>query len=225
MATAAAQLRYKHLGLVAYEPTLEAMRQFTELRHADTVDELWILEHPPVFTLGQAGKPEHLLTNSNIPVIRTERGGQITYHGPGQIIVYVLLDLHRAKLTVKGLVCKLEQALINTLAHYNIHADRKTGAPGVYVAGEKIAALGLKVKKGATYHGIALNYAMDLKPFEQINACGYPGLKVTDMRQVLGAIDPALAGSLPTLNAVQSQLVRALGDELLCPPQVLCKID
>jgi lipoyl(octanoyl) transferase len=187
---------------------------FPEQRHSDTIDELWILEHEPVFTLGQAGKPEHLLTTSQIPVVRTERGGQITYHGPGQIIVYVLLDLHRAKLTVKSLVCKLEQALINTLAHYKIAADRKAGAPGVYVAGEKIAALGLKVKKGATYHGLALNYAMDLTPFEQINACGYPGLKVTDMRQVLAAMEPRLGIGLPAQGAVQIELVRQLKIEL-----------
>jgi lipoyl(octanoyl) transferase len=171
----------KSLGRVDYEPTWRAMQAFTARRGADTPDELWLCEHPPVFTLGLAGKPEHLLKDIGVPVVKIDRGGQITYHGPGQIVAYLLLDLKRRGLTVKGLVQRMEQAVIDLLAQYGIAATRLTGAPGVYVGGAKIAALGLKVKNGCCYHGLALNVAMDLSPFSAINPCGYAGMAVTQL--------------------------------------------
>lgn len=163
------------------------MQEFTTQRNAETPDELWLCEHPPVFTLGLAGKPEHLLRDIGVPVVKIDRGGQITYHGPGQIVCYLLLDLKRRGLTVKGLVNRMEQALIDLLAGYGINAERLSGAPGVYVGGAKIGALGLKVKTGCCYHGLALNVAMDLTPFAAINPCGYAGMAVTQ----LSAFDPA----------------------------------
>jgi lipoyl(octanoyl) transferase len=175
-----------------YQPLLEAMREYTQARTADSPDELWQVEHPAVFTLGQAGQDHHVLSPGEIPVVRTERGGQVTYHGPGQVVVYTLLDIRRRGLFVKDTVCRLEQAIIDTLAEFGIaNAQRKTDAPGVYVPDPqsnntppalwKIAALGLKVTRGCTYHGVALNVAMDLEPFTRINPCGYPGLKTVDM--------------------------------------------
>ena len=170
-----------------YLPTLDAMRAFTAARGEDTPDEIWLVEHPPVFTQGLAGKPEHVLTPGEIPVVRTERGGQVTYHGPGQIIAYTLVDLRRRHLMVRDMVCRLEAAAIETCAAWGVHAVRKPGAPGLYLAGAdgaagpKLASLGLKVSRGCTYHGIALNVAMDLEPFERINPCGYAGLAVTDL--------------------------------------------
>lgn len=155
------------------------MRAFTDTREADTPDELWLLEHPPVFTLGQAGRPEHLLAPGAIPVIQTDRGGQVTYHGPGQLVAYLLLDLRRAGIGVKRLVERLEQAIIDLLAEHGVQAERRANAPGVYVAGAKIASLGLRVRNGCCYHGLALNVDMDLEPFGRINPCGYAGLTVT----------------------------------------------
>ena len=173
----------KRLGEVEYAPALEAMRVFTAQRGADTPDELWLLQHPPVYTLGQAGKPEHLLQNpANIPLVHIDRGGQITYHGPGQLVAYLLLDLPRRRLKVRELVNLMEQAIIDTLAAYGIEAERKDGAPGVYVAGDKIAALGLRVKNGCSYHGLAINVDADLAPFGWINPCGYEGLKTIRMK-------------------------------------------
>ncbi len=173
----------KRLGLVDYAPALEAMRVFTAGRGADTPDEIWLLQHPPVYTLGQAGKPEHLLQNpANIPLVHIDRGGQITYHGPGQLVAYLLLDLPRRRLKVRELVFLMEQALIDTLADYGLAAARKDGAPGVYIDGAKIAALGLRVKKGCSYHGLALNVDADLAPFGWINPCGYEGLKTIRMK-------------------------------------------
>jgi len=171
----------KRLGLVAYEPTWRAMQDFTAQRTADTADEIWLCQHPPVFTLGLAGKPEHLLRDIGVPVVKIDRGGQITYHGPGQLVAYLLLDLKRRGLTVKGLVNRMEQTVIDLLAGHDIAAARLAGAPGVYVNGAKIAALGLKVKNGCCYHGLALNVAMDLFPFEAINPCGYEGMAVTQV--------------------------------------------
>ena len=171
----------RRLGRVAYAPTWRAMQDFTARRVADTPDELWLCEHPPVFTLGLAGKPEHLLRDIGIPVVKIDRGGQITYHGPGQVVAYLLLDLKRRGLTVKGLVNRMEQALLDLLADYGIAAARLAGAPGVYVNGAKIGALGLKVKNGCCYHGLALNVAMDLAPFAAINPCGYAGMAVTQL--------------------------------------------
>jgi len=164
------------------------MQEFTATRGPDTPDELWLCEHPPVFTQGLAGRPEHLLRELGIPVVQIDRGGQITYHGPGQIMAYLLLDLKRRNITVKGLVHRMEQAVIDLLADYGVCAERKDGAPGVYVGGAKIAALGLKVKHGCCYHGLALNVAMDLSPFEAINPCGYAGMAVTQLSDCVPGI-------------------------------------
>lgn len=175
-------LAVRRLGLVEYEPTWAAMRAFTDARTDETIDELWLLEHPPVFTLGQAGKPEHLLRETGIPLVKIDRGGQITYHGPGQIVVYLLIDLHRRRLKVREMVTLMEQALIDCLADYGLAAERKDGAPGVYIGGDKIAALGLRVRNGCSYHGLALNVDVDLAPFSAINPCGYEGLKTIRMK-------------------------------------------
>jgi lipoyl(octanoyl) transferase len=169
----------KHLGLADYATTYAAMRRFTETRSAATPDELWVLEHPPVYTVGVAGRKEHFPRGSKIPLERVDRGGQITYHGPGQAIVYALVDLARRHLTVRAMVTTIEQAVIDTLAAHDVRAERKSGSPGVYVGGAKIAALGLRVRRGGCYHGVALNVNMDLEPFSAIDPCGYPGLAVT----------------------------------------------
>ena len=175
-------LRIRHPdGLQDYTATWAAMRAFTDAREADTPDELWLLEHPPVFTLGQAGRPEHLLAPGTIPVVQTDRGGQITYHGPGQLVAYLLLDLRRAGIGIKRLVERLEQSVIDLLAEHGVAAERRADAPGVYVAGAKIASLGLRVRNGCSYHGLALNVDMDLEPFGRINPCGYAGLAVTQL--------------------------------------------
>jgi len=185
----------RRLGLVAYEPTWRAMQDFTAQRTADTADEIWLCQHPPVFTLGLAGKPEHLLRDIGVPVVKIDRGGQITYHGPGQLVAYLLLDLKRRGLTVKGLVNRMEQTVIDLLAGHDIAAARLAGAPGVYVNGAKIAALGLKVKNGCCYHGLALNVAMDLAPFEAINPCGYEGMAVTQLADFVPDITPEQAAT------------------------------
>ena len=177
-------LQVKNLGRVEYEPTWQAMLAFTVARTAETPDEIWIVEHPPVFTLGQAGKPEHLLTDIGIPMVKIDRGGQITYHGPGQVVIYLLLDLHRMQIKVRELVTAIEQAVIDFLATYGVDAQRLAGAPGVYVGDAKIAALGLKIKNGCSYHGLSLNVDMDLYPFTAINPCGYAGLKITQTRDL-----------------------------------------
>jgi lipoyl(octanoyl) transferase len=181
-------IRIKRLGRVEYQPTWQAMQDFTASRGKDTPDELWLLEHPPVFTLGMAGKREHLLADIGIPVVAIDRGGQITYHGPGQVVLYLLIDLKRRGYGIKELVRRMEQAIIDLLAKYAIQAERQAGAPGVYVAGAKIAALGLRVRNGCTYHGLSLNVAMDLTPFKAINPCGYAGMPVTQITD-LGALD------------------------------------
>jgi lipoyl(octanoyl) transferase len=165
------------------------MREFTAHRTHETPDELWLCEHPPVFTQGLAGKPEHLLRDIGIPVVKIDRGGQITYHGPGQVIAYLLLDIRRRGLTIRGLVARMEQAVIDLLAEYGVGGERLAGAPGVYVDGAKIAALGLKVKNGCCYHGLALNVDMDLSPFAAINPCGYAGMAVTQLRELCAATD------------------------------------
>ena len=170
-----------NLGLQDYTQTWNAMKNFTQARDANTEDELWIVEHPSVFTQGISGKDEHVLINSEIPIVRTDRGGQITYHGPGQLIVYCLIDLKRLGIGVKKMVSLIELSIMDLLAKHQIESHIKTGAPGVYVDGAKIAALGLKVKNGRTYHGLSLNVAMELSAFAQINPCGYQGLKVTQM--------------------------------------------
>ena len=172
-------IHIKALGMVDYEPTWRAMQKFTTERTADTVDEIWLVQHPPTYTQGQAGKPEHLLHQTDIPVVKIDRGGQITYHGPGQIVAYLLLDLHRWKINVRELVRLMEHAVIDLLAEYGVKAEGREDAPGVYVDGAKIAALGLKIRKGCSYHGLSLNVDMDLSPFDNINPCGYEGLRVT----------------------------------------------
>ena len=169
----------KVLGVVPYAPTYEAMRRFTETRGPETPDELWVLEHPPVYTVGVAGRKEHFPRRTEIPIERIDRGGQITYHGPGQAIVYALVDIARRGLTVRAMVTAIEQAVIDALAAHDVSAERRNGAPGVYVNGAKIAALGLRVRRGCCYHGVALNVSMDLAPFSAIDPCGYPGLVVT----------------------------------------------
>jgi lipoyl(octanoyl) transferase len=189
-------MKLRALGRAEYLPTWEAMRSFTETRTPGTEDELWVVEHPPVFTLGQAGKREHLLAPGDIPVVQTDRGGQVTYHGPGQVVVYPLIDLRRLGIYVKELVFRIEQAVIQVLDGYGVAGQRVSGAPGIYVAWNdglratagaplagfaKIAALGIKVTRGASYHGVALNVAMDLSPFDRINPCGYAGLPTVDL--------------------------------------------
>ena len=174
----------KRLGRVDYEPTFRAMQDFTAARTAETPDELWIVEHPPVYTLGQAGKPEHILEDVGIPIVKIDRGGQVTYHGPGQVVIYLLLDLQRLKIKVRELVTAIEQAVIDFLAAQGVAAERRAGAPGVYVGDAKIAALGLKIKNGCSYHGLALNVDMDLSPFAAINPCGYAGLKVIQTKDL-----------------------------------------
>ena len=172
----------RRLGRVDYAPTFQAMQDFTAARTDDTADELWLVEHPPVFTQGLAGKAEHLLADVGIPVVQIDRGGQVTYHGPGQIVVYLLLDLRRRGFKVRELVNRMEQALIDCLADYGVSARRKDGAPGVYVGDAKIAALGLRIKNGCSYHGLSLNVDMDLAPFRAINPCGYAGMEVIQLR-------------------------------------------
>ena len=194
----------RFLGLVEYEPTWQAMKAFTAARNVDTRDEIWLLQHPPVYTQGQAGKPEHLLRANDIPVVKIDRGGQITYHGPGQIVAYLLLDLRRWKLNVRELVRLMEQAVIDLLAQHGVAAQGRNDAPGVYVGDAKIAALGLKIKNGCCYHGLALNADMDLSPFANINPCGYAGLRVTQARDhgiktPLEALQQHLAQHLVTL--------------------------
>jgi len=172
-------IHIKSLGMVDYEPTWRAMQRFTTERTADTVDEIWLVQHPPTYTQGQAGKPEHLLHQTDIPVVKIDRGGQITYHGPGQIVAYLLLDMRRWKINVRELVRLMEQAVIDLLAEYDVKAEGREDAPGVYVGDAKIAALGLKIRKSCSYHGLSFNVDMDLSPFDNINPCGYEGLRVT----------------------------------------------
>jgi len=191
----AARLTVRKLGLADYAPTLQAMQHFTTERTDDTADELWLLEHPPVYTLGLAGKDEHLPRIANgIPVVRIDRGGQITYHGPGQVVVYLLLDMKRRGLSVRPLVRLMEQAVIDLLGTYGVSAVYRADAPGVYVDNAKIAALGLRIRRGCCYHGLALNVDMDLAPFRDINPCGYPGLDVTQTRDLGITATPDVLG-------------------------------
>jgi lipoyl(octanoyl) transferase len=180
-----AQLLQRELGLVAYEPTLQAMKDLTDSRSEDSADELWLLQHPGVFTQGQAGKAEHVLAPGDIPVIQVDRGGQVTYHGPGQWVLYLMVSLRRRQMGVRALVDLIELSLVQLLAEYGIKSAPRPDAPGVYASGDKIAALGLRVRKGCSYHGLALNVDMDLEPFGRINPCGHQGLQVTSMAQCL----------------------------------------
>lgn len=204
-------LRLRRRGRVDYAACLADMQTFTDRRDADTPDELWLVEHPPVFTLGLAGKPEHVLDAGDIPVVRCDRGGQVTYHGPGQVVLYALLDLARAGHGVKALVTTLEQAVIDLLAGLDITGERRPGAPGVYVAGAKIAALGLRVRRGCCYHGLSFNVAMDLAPFARINPCGYADLPVTQLRDLVpAAADPDQIGA-----QLAARLAALLGQPLV----------
>ncbi|WP_243412295.1 lipoyl(octanoyl) transferase LipB [Cognatiluteimonas telluris] len=206
----------RDLGRRAYEPVWRAMQRFTDARDDATRDEMWLVEHEPVFTLGQAGKPEHVLAPGDIPVLHVDRGGQVTYHGPGQIVAYPLLDLRRLKLGVRDYVQRIEQAVIDTLGDWNIVAARREGAPGVYVNGEKIAALGIRVRRGCSFHGLAFNIAMDLEPFARINPCGYAGLQVTSMALLGGPSDLAAVR-----EALQGHMARQFGLRLAAAEPVL----
>tara|TARA_B100001964_G_scaffold244386_1_gene325680 strand:+ start:4652 stop:5251 length:600 start_codon:yes stop_codon:yes gene_type:complete len=177
------------------------MREFTDARNAETADEIWLLQHEKIFTQGQAGKDEHILDTGNIPIVRSDRGGQVTYHGPGQLICYLLLDLKRKQLDIRGLVSGIEQSVIRLLASYDVEASTREGAPGVYVGGAKIAALGLRVRRARSYHGMSLNVAMDLEPFGRINPCGYEGLAVTDLISL---------GINEDISAVSARLLKQL---------------
>jgi lipoyl(octanoyl) transferase len=188
-------------GLVDYQPTWDAMKKFTAERNSETCDEIWLVQHPPVYTQGLAGKPEHLLHSTGIPVIKLDRGGQITYHGPGQIVAYMLLDLRRWKINVRELVRLMEQAVIDLLAEFGIAAQGREEAPGVYVGDAKIAALGLKIKNGYCYHGLSFNVDMDLDPFANINPCGYAGLRVTQACEL---------GITVSISQLQAQLAQNL---------------
>ena len=192
----------RQLGHADYEPTFAAMKDFTATRTVETPDELWVVEHSPVFTLGQAGKPEHLLRETGIPLVKIDRGGQITYHGPGQVVVYLLIDLSRRKLKVRELVSRIEQAVIDCLGEQGVTAERRDGAPGVYVGANensaKVAALGLRVRNGCCYHGVSLNVDMDLSPFSAINPCGYAGMAVTQTKDLGIALTPPQAAEALT---------------------------
>ncbi|QFQ78318.1 lipoyl(octanoyl) transferase LipB [Vibrio harveyi] len=195
------QLVVKRLGRQDYEPVWKAMHEFTDQRTDDTPDEVWLVEHNPVFTQGQAGKAEHLINTGDIPVVQSDRGGQVTYHGPGQLVAYFLINLRRKKLGVRDLVTHIENLVINTLKAYNIDSAARPDAPGVYVGGKKICSLGLRIRKGCSFHGLALNVNMDLSPFLRINPCGYEGMEMVQVSQVGGPED---------IEAVEKQLIQEL---------------
>jgi len=206
-------------GLVAYPDCWQAMKNFTDQRNTESMDELWLLQHSPVFTLGQAGKAEHILNAHNIPLVNSDRGGQVTYHGPGQIIVYLLLDIKRLGLGPRALVNVMENSIIKTLADYGIDAYAKKDAPGVYVESEnplinsaKIAALGLRIRKGCSYHGLSLNFNMDLKPFSYINPCGYAGQRVTQINDLIPGINQ---------TKLEASLITHLGQLLQLQPRYI----
>lgn len=203
-------MRLRRLGVVDYQSTFDAMKAFTASRAPGTEDEVWLLQHPPVYTQGLSGKPEHILNTRDIPVIQVDRGGQVTYHGPGQWVAYVLYDLRRANVNIRELVNLLEMAVVHVLAEWGIAACGDPAARGVYVEGRKIAALGLKVSKGRSYHGLSLNADMDLAPFAGINPCGYEGLEVTSVSQLLG-------NRCPNMTEMGDALLRHLAQNLPSP--------
>jgi lipoyl(octanoyl) transferase len=192
----------RRLGIAEYEPVWRAMQALTDSRNESSADELWLVQHPPVFTQGLAGKAEHVLAPGNIPVIQVDRGGQVTYHGPGQIVAYPLVDIRRKGIGVREFVNRIEQAIIEVLAHYGVKGERKAGAPGIYANGEKVASLGLRVRRGCTFHGLAFNVDMDLEPFQRINPCGFEGLQVTQL-SALAPADFQEAEDLLVKNLVQ----------------------
>lgn len=212
------QFGVRHLGdQQAYEPVWQAMKQFTDDRTEDTQDEVWLLQHSPVFTQGQAGKPEHLLFTGDIPVVQTDRGGQVTYHGPGQWVAYIMVDLQRLGLGPRTLVDAIENSLVELLATYGIEAHPREDAPGVYVGEAKIASLGLRIRKGQSFHGLALNVDMDLEPFRRINPCGHAGMAMTSMADLLPAVDMKEVGEklLDHLkNSLKFDRVLDLGNQL-----------
>ncbi len=199
------RLRVRRLGLTDYEPVWHAMQDFTDQRDENTEDELWLVQHPPVFTQGQAGKAEHVLAPGDIPVIQVDRGGQVTYHGPGQIVAYPLLDIRRIGLGVRELVNRIEESIIQVLHQYGVEGARRPGAPGIYVNDEKIASLGLRVRRGRTFHGLSFNIDMDLEPFQRINPCGFEGLRVTQLSAL------STAGFDQVESRLVDSLVRLLG--------------
>jgi lipoyl(octanoyl) transferase len=200
-----AVLGFRELGLLDYEPTWQAMQRFTNERGRETADEIWLVQHPPVFTQGQSGKPEHVLLPGNIPIVQVDRGGQVTYHGPGQLVAYLMLDVRRLGFGVRDLVSRIERSLIGLLADYGVNAFAKPDAPGVYVDGAKIASLGLRIRNGCSFHGLALNVDMDLEPFGRINPCGYAGLAMTQLRDHAGPIEFAEVSA-----RLRAQLVKHL---------------
>ncbi len=204
-------LKIRRLGLQDYEPIWHAMRYLAEHPRAGRDDEIWLLSHKPVFTQGQAGRAEHILDAGSIPVVQIDRGGQVTYHGPGQLVAYVLIDVKRRKIGVRELVDLIEEALVEALATFSIHGERRADAPGVYVDGAKIAALGLRIKNGLSYHGLSLNVAMDQSPFARINPCGFEDLAVTQIADLIGAVDPERNLMHEVGSAVASSLRVRLG--------------
>ena len=204
-----ASLTFKNLGLVDYQSTWSAMNALTVGRDEQQVDECWFLEHEPVFTLGQAGKQEHILNAHDIPVVKTDRGGQVTYHGPGQLVAYLLIDIKRRRMGIRQLVDLIENSLIEVLDSYAIKANTRKEAPGVYVGNAKIAALGLRIKNGCSYHGLSLNVDMDLEPFSYINPCGFPGMEVTQISNLVNTM-PGKA-----VAETQHRLMNVLSDSLL----------
>ena len=198
------RLSVRRLGLAGYEPVWRDMQSFTDSRDASSGDELWLVQHPPVFTQGQAGKAEHVLAPGDIPVIQVDRGGQVTYHGPGQIVAYPLVDIKRKGIAVREFVYRIETAIIDVLAHYGVKGERIEGAPGIYVSGDKIASLGLRIRRGCTFHGMAFNVDMDLEPFQRINPCGYAELQVTQL-SALAPVD---------FQEVEDRLIDSLAQHL-----------
>jgi lipoyl(octanoyl) transferase len=203
----------RRLGLVEYEPTWRAMQRFTEERAAATPDEIWFLEHPPVFTLGVNASRAHLLAPGDIPVVHVDRGGQVTYHGPGQLVVYPLVDLRRAGLAIRDFVTALERGVIDLAAQFGISAEGRRSAPGVYVDGRKLASVGVRVRRGGSYHGLAVNVALDLEPFRRINPCGYQGLQMTRLAELGG---PRTVSACA--RSLEPHLLRALGYRVVTPP-------
>jgi len=200
----AKRIHVRQLGLCEYEPVWRAMQEFTDRRDESSVDELWLVQHPPVFTQGQAGKAEHVLTPGDIPVIQVDRGGQVTYHGPGQIVAYPLVDIRRKGIGVREFVKCIEESIIRVLDQYGVRGERLEGAPGIYVKGEKIASLGLRVRHGRSFHGLAFNIDMDLEPFQRINPCGYQGLRVTQLKEFAPLVFSEVEKCL--LESITSQL-------------------
>ena len=196
----------RRLGRVDYEPTWRAMQRFTDERNAATADEIWFLEHPPVFTLGMNASPAHVLAPGDIPVVQIDRGGQVTYHGPGQLVVYPLVDLRRAKLGVRDIVTALEKSVIQMAAEFGITAEARREAPGIYVGGQKLGSVGIRIRRHSSYHGLAVNVNLDLEPFQRINPCGYQGLEMTQLAQLGGPGTVERAA-----DALEPHLLRALG--------------